>query len=36
MATFSRMSWAATSMGRFRLNVTMRTELPGLEMERSS
>src|SRR5262245_36788889 len=36
MATLSRTSWAATSIWRFRLNVTMTTTVPGPEIERSS
>src|SRR5215813_1808685 len=36
MATLSRTSCAATSIWRFRLNVTMMTAVPGPEIERSS
>ncbi len=36
MATLSRTSWAATSICRFRLKVTMMTAVPGPEIERSS
>jgi hypothetical protein len=36
MATLSRTSWAAASMLRLRLKVTMTIELPAPEIERSS
>ncbi len=36
VATRSRTSWAAASMFRSRLKVTMTTELPGPEIDRSS
>src|SRR5215470_104081 len=36
MATLSRTSWAATSIWRLRLNVTMMIAVPGPQIERSS
>ena len=36
MATLSRTSWAATSIWRLRLKVTMRTTVPVPEIDRSS
>src|SRR5262249_57135391 len=36
LATLSRTSWAATSIWRFRLNVTMMMAVPGPQIERSS
>src|SRR5215467_16213081 len=36
MATLSRTSWAATSIWRFRLNVTITIATPGPQIERSS
>ncbi len=36
METLSRTSWAATSIWRLSTKVTMRRQLPGLEIERSS
>ncbi len=36
MATLSRTSWAATSIWRFRVKVTMTIAVPGPEIERSS
>ncbi len=36
MATLSRTSWVATSTLRDSSNVTITTELPGPEIERSS
>src|SRR5215510_7945030 len=36
IATLSRTSWAATSIWRFRLNVTMMMAVPGPQIERSS
>src|SRR5262245_3976645 len=36
IATLSRTSWAATSIWRFRLNVTIKMAVPGPQIERSS
>ena len=36
VATRSRTSWAAVSMSRLRLKVTITTEVPGPEIDRSS